>query len=296
MSGSRFAELRIEQARGAPRRVLTVDVEDWYHSNFRSAPALDTTALPRAVEAGVDRLLEAFAQVGARATFFVLGEVAREHAALVPRIAASGHEIACHGWQHALVYEQSPEALRAELERARGLLQEQSGQPVLGFRAPSWSVTERSLWALDVAASVGFAWDSSIFPMATYLYGIDRAPRTPYHLTTPAGARLLEIPPATIALGPLRVGVGGGMYLRALPLWVHRRAALATLAAGHPFVVYTHPREFAPETWNLRLPLSSKESVIHRLGLAAGARRLHALLRDGPWEPAGAYVTSASGS
>jgi polysaccharide deacetylase family protein (PEP-CTERM system associated) len=228
----------------APACGLTVDVEDWFHSSFRSAPALDESRLPRRVETAVARLLEAVAAHGARATFFVLGCVAREHPRLARRIADAGHEVGCHGMTHACCYDQTPEAFRAATHDARSLLADQSGQPVWGFRAPSWSVTPRSLWALDVAAELGFRYDSSIFPAATYLYGITDAPRSPYVVRTRSGLALVEVPPSVVAFGPVTFGVGGGFYLRLLPWWVHRRAMQAHAKRGDPFLAYVHPREF----------------------------------------------------
>jgi len=268
----------------APARIASVDVEDWFHANYKGRPAVDHAGLPSRVESSVARVLDALAAAGAHATFFVLGCVAREHPGLVPRIAAAGHEIACHGLTHTLVYEQSPPAFRAAVADARKLLCDQSGRDVIGFRAPSWSVTLRSLWALDVLIESGFRYDSSVFPAANYLYGIGAAPRTPYRVETPAGA-LIEIPPPVLAFGRLRVGAGGGFYLRALPLVVHRRLMRAYARRGAPFVLFIHPRELDPDGWVLRLPLSAKERLIQDWNLRASPRRIARLLAAGGWEP-----------
>jgi polysaccharide deacetylase family protein (PEP-CTERM system associated) len=272
---------------GEPACVMTVDVEDWFHSNFRSAPVVDPAALPRRVEAGVDRVLETLAAARARATFFVLGCVARDHPRLVARIAAAGHEIACHGMTHALVYEQRPDEFRAAAGDARKLLCDQSGQAVLGFRAPSWSVTERSLWAFDALAACGYRWDSSVFPAVNYLYGIDGAPRAPYLVPTEGGGLLVEVPPAVLALGRLRIGVGGGFYLRLFPLWVHRAALARYARRGVPFVVHIHPRELDPEAWRLGVPLSLAERTIRDFRLRSAPRKVAGLLAGHTWEPVG---------
>jgi polysaccharide deacetylase family protein (PEP-CTERM system associated) len=266
-----------------PRRLFTVDVEEWFHSNFESAPHADQQGLERRAHVGVGRLLDALAETGSRATFFVLGDVAEATPDVVRAIARAGHEIGCHSFHHTLLYEQSREALRTDLERARELLMNLSGQPVLGFRAPSWSITRKNPWALDVVAEAGFRYDSSIFPARNYLYGIAGAPTTPYRLRTREGNELLEIPPPTLAFGPLRVGVGGGFYLRVLPLWVHRRAMLAAERRGAPFLAYIHPREFDPESWGMTLDLSRKEALIHGFGLQRGSTRARALLGEGGW-------------
>ena len=267
---------------GEPARIASVDVEDWFHTNY--AAPVDHTKLPSRVETAVARVLEALDAAGARATFFVLACVAREHPGLVPRIAAAGHEIACHGLTHTLVYEQTPSAFRAAVSDARKLLADQCGRDVIGFRAPSWSVTRRSLWALDVLAESGFLYDSSVFPAANYLYGIAGAPRTPYRVQTHAGA-LIEVPPPVLALGPLRLGAGGGFYLRVLPLVVHRRLMRAYERRGAPFVLFIHPRELDPEGWSLHLPLSAKERLIQEWNLRASPRRIAHLLAAGGWEP-----------
>jgi polysaccharide deacetylase family protein (PEP-CTERM system associated) len=268
-----------------PAFALTVDVEDWYHGNFVSAPALDPGALPTRVEASVAHALDALAATAARGTFFVLGCVARAHPGLVRRIADAGHEIACHGLTHDLVYATAPAAFAAAVHDARALLADQSGQPVLGFRAPSWSITTRSLWALDALAAAGFRYDSSIFPAANYLYGIDGAPREPYVVPTAGGGALVEVPPPLIVVGPVRLGAGGGFYLRVLPLWLHRRALRAAGRDGAPFLLYFHPRELDPGAWPLRLPLSAKEDFIHRFRLKSAARKLRRLLAERRWEP-----------
>jgi polysaccharide deacetylase family protein (PEP-CTERM system associated) len=270
------------QAR-APARLFTVDVEDWFHSNFTSLREFDASSLPRRVEEGVGHLLDELAQVNAKGTFFVLGAVAEQHPSVARRIADAGHEVGCHSLNHTLIYQQDPGTLRAELTRARKILQDQSGQAVLGFRAPSWSITTQSLWALDVLAEVGFAYDSSIFPAKNYLYGMDNVPQDPYEIKTPSGARITEIPPSTLSVGPRRIGVGGGVYLRAFPLAVQRFAMQRALARGAPFVLYVHPREFDVAAWKYRLPLSRQEQLIHSFGLKQGHSRLRRLLREGTW-------------
>jgi polysaccharide deacetylase family protein (PEP-CTERM system associated) len=283
-----FARLRLELLPpGPPSRALTVDVEDWFHSNFRSAPPLASESLPRRINEGVDRLLEALADGNATGTFFVLGCVAREHPDLVPRIAAAGHEVACHGWFHTLVYEQSPEEFRRTVSEARKLLADLSGQPVWGFRAPSWSITERSLWAFDVLAECGFRYDSSVFPAANYLYGIDGAPNAPYRVHTAAGRTIVEVPPPIVRLGPRRVGVGGGFYLRLFPLWLQRRALRSYADRGAPFLIYVHPREFDPGSWHLRLPLSFSEQLIHRFRLRTTRGKILRLIGEPGWQAVG---------
>jgi polysaccharide deacetylase family protein (PEP-CTERM system associated) len=267
---------------GAPVSVFSVDVEDWYHSNFRSAPAPDGAGLVRRVEEGVENVLLILEAANAKATFFVLGCVAQDHPELVAAIARAGHEIGCHGMHHALVYEQSPDEFRRSIGEARQLLRDQSGQRVLGFRAPSWSITEKCLWAFEILADCGFRYDSSVFPVANYLYGVDDAPTAPYAIA--AGDReIIELPPSVLKLGPVRFGVGGGFYLRVLPTVVHRYGRRSYANSGAPFLCYVHPREFDPVAWTLKLELNPAEAMIHRFQISRVRGRVAALLSEGRW-------------
>lgn len=267
---------------GDPVSVFSVDVEDWYHSNFRSAKIPDGAGLVRRVEEGVENLLSMLEAVDVRATFFVLGRIARDHPDLVGKIARAGHEIGCHGMDHALVYEQTPDEFRRSISEARGLLREQSGQQVLGFRAPSWSITERSPWAFEVLLDCGFRYDSSVFPAANYLYGVDDAPTAPYAIAVGDG-EIFELPPSVFKLGPVRFGVGGGFYLRVLPMALHRHGRRSYENSGDPFVCYVHPREFDPGAWPLQLELNPAEAMIHRFRISRVRGRVAALLSEGRW-------------
>jgi polysaccharide deacetylase family protein (PEP-CTERM system associated) len=268
-----------------PRRaaLLTVDVEDWFHVNYRSwSPPSDFVPVPRVREATA-RVLDACARRGRRGTFFVLGEAARTSPGLVRDIAAGGHEVACHGLTHALCYESRPERLTHELRDARRLLEDQLGNAVLGFRAPSWSITRPALWVLDAVVAAGFRYDASLFPVPNYLYGLREAPLLPARVRTPGGAELLEIPAPAVALGPLRVPHGGGFYLRLLPLWVERLAQRARLRRGIPALVYLHPSEL--DEVHHGLPLAAGERLIQEFGRARARRKLLRLLTALPWVP-----------
>src|SRR5262249_15917787 len=205
-----------------------------------------------------------------------LGEVARDHPQLVREIAARGHEVACHSLGHDLVYHQSAHELRTAAAAARALLEDTSGTPVRGFRAPSWSITERALWAFDVVREVGFRYDSSVFPVANYLYGIAGAPRHPYSIHTPppppphppplpsrtraaphpraARPRRAWTPP------PSRPPPGGGFFPPAPPLWLRRPPLSHAAGARRPPPLYPPPREVDPAP--PRLSLSMKEAFI----------------------------------
>ena len=267
----------------APRRaaLLTVDVEDWYHVNYRSwSPPPGWQPAPRVVEA-TRIVLDRLAAHGCRGTFFVLAAAARAHPDLVRAIAAGGHEVACHGLEHTLLYEGRPDAVLAALREARRILEDQAGAPVLGFRAPSWSITSPALWVLDAIAAAGFRYDASLFPVPTYLYGLRAAPLAPSWVRTPGGAVLLEIPAPVVSLGPLRVPHGGGFYLRMLPFIVERLAQRRRLARGTPALVYLHPRELDPVRHTL--PLGRRERLIQDIGVRRVGPKLERLLALHPW-------------
>jgi len=297
-SARRFEELELEPLRFAPDlRLLTVDVEEWFHANFASAPQKSATgagSLPSRVESGVAATLELLAERGVKATFFVLGCVARERPGVVRRIADAGHEIASHAMDHDLVYEMEPRAFAEVAGAARKLLQDQSGQSVGGFRAPSWSITRRSLWAFDALVDAGFEYDSSVFPGSSPLYGIPGAPTGPYRVRARDGGSLVEVPPSVLRLGPLRTGIGGGVYLRALPVAIQRFAMRGYARRGEPFMVYVHPRELDPGAWALRLALSPPDQLFHRVGLRSTPRKLRALIEGGRWQTVGEAVRDAA--
>jgi polysaccharide deacetylase family protein (PEP-CTERM system associated) len=278
-----FLDFEIEKLDLATRKtILTIDVEEWYHANFRSMGDQRDKRLPSRVEQGVDAILNILANKGGHATFFILGCVAERNPKIVERIARAGHEVACHGWSHALIYRQTREQFETDIQRAQTLLRQLSGQQVVGFRAPSWSITDKSLWALESLVANGFKYDSSVFPAATYLYGIDRAPTVPYRIGLSSGKQLIEVPPSVLDLGGYRLGAGGGFYLRVLPLSLQRLAMLSYAKRGAPFVFYAHPREFDPGAWNLRLSLSFTEQFIHRFGISNAEKKLEKLLVGEP--------------
>ena len=199
---------------------MSVDVEDYYHVSAL-APVVPRAEWPRMesrVCANTARLLSLFSEQAVRATFFVLGRVAERHPDLVRQIAAGGHEIASHGFDHRLVYDQTPDAFRDDIRRAKRLLEDLASVPVVGYRAPSYSITNRSLWALDVLVEEGYEYDSSIFPIHHDRYGIPGSPRHAHVLSREAGA-LVELPPSTVRIGSTNLPVAGSGYFRILPYW-----------------------------------------------------------------------------
>jgi len=240
---------------------------------------------PSRVESATHRVLDLLAERDCRATFFWLGWVAERHRGLVRAVADAGHEIACHGYAHEHIGRLTPERFLADVHRARGLLEDITGRPVLGYRAPTFSITADTLWALDVLAAEGFVYDSSIFPVHHDRYGMPGAPRWPYVIERPAG-RIVELPPLTARIGGMNLPLAGGGYLRLLPigavLWAVRRMN----RAGRPAVIYLHPWETDPG--QPRMPMSGFNGWRHRVGLArtgAKLRRLVAAVRFGPLAP-----------
>jgi len=272
---------------------LTVDVEDWYHSVLEIEPA-DWPRHEDRVGPATERLLACLAERGARATFFVLGHVAEHHPDLVPAIEAAGHEIACHGYAHRLVYDLAPAAFRDDLRRSLDLLRGQARGEIRGYRAPYWSITRRSAWALDIVAEEGLTYDSSIYPTRTSLYGVPEAPRTPSRVRTPAGRELLEFPPSVLRCPVRNVPFAGGIYLRLLPYGFVRWAMKRFRRAGWPALVYIHPPEFDPDKPRLAMPFAKR--VLHYARLDALRVKVPRLLRDFAFVPLGELAERCAGA
>jgi polysaccharide deacetylase family protein (PEP-CTERM system associated) len=266
----------------ATQHILSVDVEDYYHVEAFSANVdrSEWERYPSRVEANTRRLLDLFDEVGAKATFFFLGWVAERHPDLVRETVARGHEPACHSYWHRLIYSLTPAEFREDTRRAKDVIEQACGQTVTGYRAPSYSVTGKSLWALDVLAECGFAYDSSIFPVRHDTYGIPTAPRTPFRVET-GGGPLVEYPLTTfrLAIGP-NFPVAGGGYLRLLPLWYTRMGRRISRNEGMPLILYVHPWEIDPG--QPRLEGSAKSKFRHYTNLRQTYTRLKTLLESHP--------------
>ena len=260
---------------------MTVDVEDWFQVQaFASTIARDDwETLPRRVVANTGRFLAMFDAAGVRATFFVLGWVADRHPDLVRRIVAGGHELASHGYAHRLAHEQTEAAFREDVGRARRLLEDVGGVPVVGYRAPTFSINTRNPWAFDVLEQEGYRYSSSIFPVRHDLYGMPDAPRVP-HRVRPG---LLEIPMTTVRIGGRNLPCSGGGYFRLLPYLVFRaglrRVNRIEDMAG---VFYTHPWEIDPGQPRVR-QAPRMAQFRHTVNLARTQGRIERLLRDFAW-------------
>jgi polysaccharide deacetylase family protein (PEP-CTERM system associated) len=259
---------------------LTVDLEDWYQGL-----QLDRSEWGRfesRVEGAMDRLMRVLDASGARATFFVLGAVAEEHPGLVPRLVEAGHEIATHGYAHRLLYELDRERFREDLRRSIALLEEQSGRRVVGHRAPFFSITGRSLWALDVLVEEGVVYDSSIFPVPNWRYGIPEAPRRPFVHSTASGT-ITEFPLSAWSRLGRNVPAAGGAYFRIYPYALTRRLLASINAQGVPAAFYLHPWELDPD--HPRIPLPRRIALTHYFNLRSTEGRLRRLLDDFSFAP-----------
>jgi polysaccharide deacetylase family protein (PEP-CTERM system associated) len=259
---------------------LTVDFEDWYQG--LEIPLEKWDGFEDRLASSGRRLLRLFGEAGVRGTFFVLGAVAERHPELVREIVAGGHELATHGWSHTLVYQMRPEAFRTDLLRSIRLLEDMGGQRIVGHRAPFFSITRQSLWALEVIAEAGLRYDSSMFPVLNYRYGIRDAPRWPHPLEV-SGRTLMEFPLTTWRLLGHNLPVAGGAYFRLFPYLLTRTAFRRVNAAGKPAVFYVHPWEIDPA--QPRIPLPRRIALTHYANLGATERRLRRLLRDFSFAP-----------
>ncbi|WP_224983401.1 XrtA system polysaccharide deacetylase [Geomonas agri] len=261
---------------------LTVDVEDYFQvSAFERYVDRDRwDDYPLRVEANTDRVLDLFDTFGVRGTFFVLGWVARRRPALVREIRDRGHEIACHGYGHQLVYRLGKEKFREDVREAKALLEDVTGHRVFGYRAPSYSITRQSLWALDVLVEEGFEFDSSVFPVYHDIYGLPGAPRFP-HLITRSGGVIREFPlstyPLSLAGRQFLLPVAGGGYLRLFPAsFLGRCIREINGREGEPAVLYFHPWETDPGQPHIQAGLRSR--FRHYLNLEKTEGKLRELL------------------
>jgi polysaccharide deacetylase family protein (PEP-CTERM system associated) len=259
---------------------FTVDVEDYYHVSVFDGliPRRQWTSLESRVERNTEKVLALLDRHRVRGTFFVLGVVADRHPHLVRRIAEAGHELASHGYAHRLVYDQTYAAFFADVSRARSLLEDAAGVRVSGFRAPSYSITPRSLWAFDALIEAGYRYDASVYPIRHDRYGIPVSARDIYPIER-AGGTLVEVPGSAVRLCGVNLPVGGGGYFRLLPYWWTRWGLRRiNKAEQRPSVFYIHPWELDPD--QPRLPAGAVGRFRHYHNLHRTEARLARLLGD----------------
>lgn len=263
---------------------MSVDVEDYFQVQaFAGRVGREQwEGFEPRVERNTDRVLGVFDDAGVRATFFTLGWVAERHPALIRRMVDAGHELASHGFEHIRVFDQTPDAFRADVRRTKDLLEDIGGTEVRGYRAATFSIGESNTWAFDVLAEEGYAYSSSVYPVRHDLYGMPNAPRFRFR---PKGANGIdEYPITTIRLFGRTLPCGGGGYFRLLPYAVSRWAmARVNRVDGQPCIFYFHPWEVDPEQPRVA-GLSAKSRFRHYVNLDAMEGRLRRLTGDFAWD------------
>lgn len=257
---------------------LSFDIEDWFHmveidevADPDKWPALSSIVVER-----TEWILQTLASRGTRATFFVLGWVAQRHPRVVRMIADAGHELASHSFWHRRVDQLTTDDFREDLKQSIDVIQQQSGQPVRGFRAPSFSITPGAEWAFDVMHELGLVYDASLFP-APRGHGGYPCPQEAHEFTrVPSGRPMLELPMSVRRIAGMPLPFSGGGYMRALPKWMIRQSFDTFNRAGLPVVVYLHPRDFAPDCPRVPMPLKRRFKCY--IGLKSTAGKLEMLL------------------
>ncbi len=263
-----------------PRIILSFDVEEHHRIEAARGVTIDErreSHYRERMEYATRWLLDQLGERGVSATFFVVGQIAESHPELVRDIADAGHEVASHSWDHRRVHLFTPATFREDVLRSKDALEQATGAPVVGFRAPTFSIVRQTLWAIDVLAELGMKYDSSIYPVRHDRYGIPDAPRWPFSAKGQTHS-LLEIPPATWRILGANLAVGGGGYFRLFPPALMRRGIVQTMRQGQPPVamLYFHPWEFDPD--QERLPLSRLSRFRTYVGMNRSRQRLTRLL------------------
>lgn len=263
---------------GTATNLLTFDIEEWFHANYDGL-AMDGGGKPSRFRANMEELLRLCRETGAKATFFVLGCIGETYPDIVRAIAREGHDVASHGYGHELAYKQSYREFCEDVSRSVGILESLTGKPVLGYRAPSWSIVERNLHYLEALEKLGLKYDASIFPVKTFLYGI---PDAPTHIHKPhVGGRelsLYEVPMSVTKVAGRSIGYSGGFYFRFFPAFFIKRTIEKANRLGQSSIVYLHPREI--DETEQRLSLPAKERFIHYYNVGGTKGKLESLLRS----------------
>ena len=264
----------------APVNAFTVDVEDWFHIlELEGAPGLgDWSGLESRVDRNVGILLDLLAERGVRGTWFLLGWVVEHHPEAALRIAAAGQEIATHGYGHELVSEIGPQRFRADIERAIGIIEKVVGVRPVGYRAPGFSISEDTVWALEILAEAGLKFDSSIFPAKRAHGSSPGANPLPHEIHFEGGGSLIEFPISVTSVAGRRIGYCGGGYLRLFPYRFIRSRIAAANARGEPVVLYIHPRDLDAGQPRLDMPFARRFRSY--VGLESARGKLRRLLAD----------------
>ena len=266
------------------KHCLSFDVEEHFQVSAFDSPMRRRhwDAYESRVEKNTSRLLEILARHEVRATFFILGWVAERFPHLVKQIASAGHEIASHGYGHELITTQTPSAFRHDIRKAKTILEQLVSRHIFGYRAPSFSITKDTTWALPILAEEGYIYDSSIFPVLHDRYGMPTASPYVHQIRTESGI-LWEVPPSVARLFGLRIPAAGGGYFRLYPYFLLRRLLRSVETEDIPLVMYLHPWEIDPDQPRMDGPLLSR--IRHYLNLSRTEKRLNKLLNDFEFAP-----------
>jgi len=263
----------------ATEHVFSIDVEDYFqvYAFDRYVDRASWDSYPSRVERNTNILLDLLARHGHTGTFFTLGWVAQRFPHLIRAIAESGHEVASHGWWHRKVTSMSPTEFREDIRASKDILEQISGHPVLGFRAPSFSITPGVEWAFDVLLEVGYRYDSSLFPIKRMNYGYPKTPPIPHMIHRDAGD-LMEFPLTTTRIGGRQIPAAGGGYFRHFPYGITRRAFREHTQAGLPGMFYIHPWEIDEEQPRIASPFLTR--VRHYRNIGKTLSRLELLMAE----------------
>jgi len=273
---------------------LTVDVEDYYMvSAFSDIVKFeDWHKYESRVEKNTCKILELFEEQNVKATFFVLGWIARRYPNLVREIHTMGHEIACHGYNHRLIYHLTPDQFREDVHTAKGILEDITRTQIIGYRAASYSIVKRTLWALDILIEEGFLYDSSIFPILHDRYGLPEAQRFP-HVIQRENGKIKEFPPSTYKILGQNIPIAGGGYLRLFPLYITKSLIKRiNVKDSQPVTIYLHPWEVDADQPRLNGCLKSK--LRHYINLGSTFPKLKSFLGEFRFRPLADFLDSST--
>jgi len=255
---------------------LTFDIEEWFHANYESLGVSDYDTDTSSLESNVDRLIDMCAAHDVKSTCFILGDVAKDKPHVVKKLYDAGHEIASHGSSHKLVYSMTPEEFRSDLKKSTDVLEQITGQKVVGFRAPSWSVkADMLLWFYEVLANEGLTYSSSVYPARHTLFGIEGFEMSPHY---PTHHRVLEIPQHLMSLFGSKIGYAGGGFLRFFPTWLIKQQIHKANANNKSVFLYLHPREI--DIHQPRLKLGLLDGYFHYQGIAGCEEKFSTLIQE----------------
>ena len=265
------------------KNILSIDVEEWFHPEAvqHLFPPESWNERESRVERNVIKLLELFDEYETKATFFVLGWTARKYPQLIKKMVSLGHEVATHGNSHRMVTKLAPEVFREDLAASISIIQDISGEKVLGFRAPTFSIVKETQWAWKIMLDLGLEYDSSVYPIWHDRYGIPDAPRKPYIALKKEQEKLIEFPMPTLKFGNKNFPFGGGGYLRIFPLWFTKYAIKKFNTEELPAIIYAHPWEFDAE--QPRLDLGRIQTWRHYYNINKNLSKLEVLLNRFQW-------------